>query len=476
MQLVKSITPKKIKTLRCLCGVVLGLLFAGLNPVSAQDNSPYSRYGLGDLVPSTNVTNRSLGGIAAGYSDFLSINYSNPASYSTFQSYVEAKSKKMNSGRALFDVGMNFENRTLREPSKSTKFTASNALFSHVMVGVPLKANWGLSFGLRPISRISYDIYKNERLVDPLTGLPIDSANTRYTGDGGTFLASMGTGFTVFKKVMKSAEDREQQLSFGFNFGYLFGTKDYSTRRTLINDTVEYRAANYETKTNFGNIHFDVGFQYRLPIKNLLLLTIGGFGNWQQNLNATQDRIRETFVFDDNQGNVRVDSVSDIRDIKGKVILPANVTIGFTLQKLVVVNKSGGWLFGIDYSRQNWSNYRFYGQADSVQNKWEIRAGAQISPAPKRTYWSYVNYRFGVFAGPDYIKFQNKLSTYGASFGLGLPIIGRNASAGNQTTRVNLGFEYGKRGNNTNLLKENNFRFSIGLSLSDAWFIKRKYD
>lgn len=200
MQLVKSITPKKIKTLRCLCGVVLGLLFTGLNPVSAQDNSPYSRYGLGDLVPSTNVTNRSLGGIAAGYSDFLSINYSNPASYSTFQSYVEAKSKKMNSGRALFDVGMNFENRTLREPSKSTKFTASNALFSHVMVGVPLKANWGLSFGLRPISRISYDIYKNERLVDPLTGLPIDSANTRYTGDGGTFLASMGTGFTVFKK------------------------------------------------------------------------------------------------------------------------------------------------------------------------------------------------------------------------------------------------------------------------------------
>jgi hypothetical protein len=41
---------------------------------------------------------------------------------------------------------------------------------------------------------------------------------------------------------------------------------------------------------------------------------------------------------------------------------------------------------------------------------------------------------------------------------------------------LNLAFEYLKRGNNNNLLKENLFRFSVGLNLSDLWFGKRKYD
>ena len=36
----------------------------------SQENSPYSRYGLGDLVPSASITSRSMGGIAAGMSDY----------------------------------------------------------------------------------------------------------------------------------------------------------------------------------------------------------------------------------------------------------------------------------------------------------------------------------------------------------------------------------------------------------------------
>jgi hypothetical protein len=58
---------------------------------------------------------------------------------------------------------------------------------------------------------------------------------------------------------------------------------------------------------------------------------------------------------------------------------------------------------------------------------------------------------------------------------MGLPIaISRQAP--NQLTVVNIAFEYMKRGNNDNLLKENAFRLSLGFSLSDFWFIKRKYD
>jgi len=132
-------------------------------------------------------------------------------------------------------------------------------------------------------------------------------------------------------------------------------------------------------------------------------------------------------------------------------------------------------MIGVDVNRQNWDNYRFYGQKDSVKSKWDFRVGGQFNPIPKRNYFSNIAYRFGLFMGPDYIKVGQKLSQFGATFGLGLPVaISRQAP--NQTTYINLAFEYSKRGNNDNLLKENMFRFSLGFSLSDIWFIKRKYD
>jgi len=472
MQLVKLITPKRINTLHSFFLTFVVLLFTAFQPVFSQDNSPYSRYGIGDLVPPTQVTSRGLGGISAGYTDFLSINFSNPASYSSFQAVLEAKSKKLISGRAILDIGVNVENRTLSEPSPAKKFTANNALVSYVQVGVPLKNNWGLSFGLRPLSRISYNIVSNQRLKDPLTGLPIDSATTSYKGSGGSYLASVGTGFSLFSRTTTKGE---QKLSVGINGGYLFGGKDYSTRRNLINDSVDYYAANYETKTNFGGLYFNTGLQFKTPLSSKVMLTIGAYGNWGQELSATQDIVRETYFYDDNSGNLRLDSVSDRRDVKGKLNIPSAYTVGFVLQKQAIVNKEGGWLFGVDFTQQNWSQYRFYGQTDSVRNNWQIKTGVQLNPTPKRNYFSNVAYRFGFNIGPDYIKVKNDLPQFGASFGMGLPMT-FSRQAPNQVTIVNVAFEYGRRGNNDNLLRESMFRFSLGLSLSDFWFIKRKYE
>jgi hypothetical protein len=482
MQLVKLITPKRINTLHCLSASRHGLYLAFLilfstafKPVFSQDNSPYSRYGIGDLIPPSHITSRGMGGISAGYTDFLSVNFSNPASYSAFQGVLEQKSKKLVSGRAILDVGINFENRSLTEPSPLKKFVASNALFSYIQVGVPLKNNWGLSFGLRPLSRISYNIIRNEVLFDPNTGLRIDSATTNFRGDGGAYLASAGTGFSLFERTRK--QGMTEKLSIGFNGGYFFGSKDYSSRRSLINDTVAYYQANFETRTNFGSLYFNAGLQYKVPLDTVkkITLTVGAYGSWGQKINASQDILRETFVFDDNLGNLRLDSVSDRRNIKGKINIPSSYTVGFVVQKPTVINKEGGWLIGADFTMQNWSNYRFYGQVDSVRNSWQVKIGGQLNPVPKRTYFSNVAYRFGLYMGPDYVKVKQKMPQFGASFGLGLPVA-LSRQAPNQVTLINMAFEYGKRGNNENLLKESTFRFSLGFSLSDFWFIKRKYD
>ena len=89
----------------------------------------------------------------------------------------------------------------------------------------------------------------------------------------------------------------------------MFGSKDYSTKQTFINDTVDYYRSNSQTKSNFGGVFVNGGIQYEASLKNGGYLRIGAYGNLQQKLNATHDIIRETFQVDLNGNSIRVDSV-----------------------------------------------------------------------------------------------------------------------------------------------------------------------
>jgi hypothetical protein len=170
---------------------------------------------------------------------------------------------------------------------------------------------------------------------------------------------------------------------------------------------------------------------------------------------------------------LRIDSVYENNGIKGEIVYPSSYKGGFVLQRS---NTNGsGWLFGADYTSSKWSEYRFFGQKDSVQDSRLINVGGQITPRPRSNYFSNITYRFGFFAGKDYIKVKSDLPVFGASFGMALPVRPSLLSP-NQFTVFNLGFEYMKRGNDKNLLKENLFRFSLGLNLSDFWFHRAKYE
>ncbi len=455
MQLVKLTIEKKSTLLNALV-CLLSIFYSQF--ITAQDNSPYSRYAIGDIVPSTNIASRGMGKIAVAYSDFLSINFSNPASYSAFQTLKEAKSKKIQSGRIIFDVGINYESRTLQEPNNPSKFKAQNLLFSYMQVGVPLRSNLGLSFGLRPVSRINYKVSTREKLSFG------DSVYTLYTGDGGSYLPNIGLGYKINK------------LSVGLNAGYLFGKKDYSSRRIFINDSIDYYSSNHETKTVFGNIFLQGGLQYSDSINKSTILTIGATGNLATTLNAHQDIIRETFTRDASVGDLRIDSVFEQNDIRGTLKYPSSFTVGFALEKNKEDYKKANWLLGIDFTATSWSAYRFYGKSDFTRNTWEIKVGGKLRPVPKKSYFSNVTYRGGFSIGPDYVNTGINLPQYGVSFGMGLPVANFSQLARGQATIINMAFEYNKRGNNSNLLKENMFRVSVGLSLSDIWFVKRKYE
>ena len=67
MQLVK-LTTEKISTLFKVLTCLLSIAYCQF--AKAQDNSPYSRYAIGDLVPSTNIANRGMGRITQALAIF----------------------------------------------------------------------------------------------------------------------------------------------------------------------------------------------------------------------------------------------------------------------------------------------------------------------------------------------------------------------------------------------------------------------
>ncbi len=93
------------------------------------------------------------------------------------------------------------------------------------------------------------------------------------------------------------------------NGGYFFGKQDYSSRRSIFNDSLTYTSGNFQTRTSYGNLYFNAGLQYETSIKQGMRLTVGAHGNWKQQFNASRDIIRETYFFDESTGNVRIDSV-----------------------------------------------------------------------------------------------------------------------------------------------------------------------
>jgi hypothetical protein len=421
---------------------VLGLVMMLAITLHAQtENSPYSRYGLGDELPSQNIMSRGIGGVSAAYADILSVNFSNPASY--------AKLK-----RATFDFGLEVDSRTLKVIDPPRKFSSASPIISYVQLGFPLsqKRAWGMNIGLRPVTRINYMIDRNERLQE------IDSVNTSFEGSGGSYEVYTGTGF-AFKN-----------LSLGFNVGYLFGTKNYSTKRNFIPDSayVFYYGSEYASNSSFGGIFGNAGMQYTIRLNKKNIVRLGAYGSLKREYSASRDNKVQTY-----QVTVSgIDSVDLVQQTSesGKVVYPANYGAG------IMFYGEDRWLFGADITQTKWSDYRFFGDKDLVQDSWKLHVGGQILPniLTAKTYWGRVTYRAGFSYGKDYVKVPNDLPTWGLSLGFGFPM--RPPSYTNQYSIINTSIEFGQRGNNTNIIRENYFRVSFGLTLSDIWFIKRKYD
>ena len=445
-------------TIKRISGLIIAVLFSAFS--YAQDNSPYSRYGIGDFTPNRNVISRGMGGITAGYSDYQTINLNNPAALSSMVN-------------TIFDLGGDIDIRTLKSNTNAEKSTSTNTIISYLQVAFPItpkkmlnKGNyWGVSFGLKPYTNVGYKIQQNTRVTN------IDSLSTTFEGTGGLSQANVSTGFRI------------KNLSLGVSGGYTFGNTNYNTRKTLVNDSVIYYKSNSASQTRLGGIFVTVGAQYDIKLKGASefpKLTIGAYANLEQSLRARRNQLSETYTDDGNGGTVPIDTVSIVANQKGTLKIPATYSAGFTYTDL-------HWIVGADLDLAKWDDYLNYGQKDaSLTNSYTIRAGAQYYAATDKTpatkYWSFVKYRAGIYYGNDYVKIagDKARNNYGVTLGASLPLtsLQRNAFAFYREGLVtlNTGVEFGVRGDKqSQSLRENVTRISIGISMNARWFQRVKY-
>lgn len=432
-------------------------LFTAHFSSQAQENSPLSRYGIGDLNTAQNISSRGMGGVATGVVDFNAVNLKNPAALSSVRN-------------TTFDIGFDITSRSLSSTTNSDKFTNVNTNFSYFQLAVPLASpkmlrksmNWGLAFGVRPVSNINYKLNRDGVVAR------IDTSLSLYRGTGGLNQANISTGFSI------------KNLSLGLSTGYMFGNKDVSSNLNIYsNDSAYYYNSESAQATHFGGVFFTAGLQYRIDLKNKSSLTIGASSTLKNNLRGSGSVLHRTVFTDDAGALVSIDTVAYNSNLKGDVTLPMQSSIGFSY-----ADSLNTWIIGADVDFSNWKDYRYFGNADFTRNTTVYRFGAQYHPITRnltsRNYWTAVKYRFGGYYGQDYLNINNEArNIYGVSLGAGLPLtsLKKRRSLYDDFGLLNAGVEFGARGNNSSFsLKEKTVRVSLGVAINSTWFIKRRYN
>ncbi len=437
LNLAKSIT--SIILLFSVATVSAQTSESGSNPLSNKQNSPYSRYGFGDLRSGVNIAYRGMGSITSSVADPFTINTENPASYAslaltTYEIAGEGNSHRLRANNKTYATGM--------------------ASLSYMNIAFPLGKHFGMALGIKPHSRMYYNAQDS---VTGTNGIPgIGDAIRIYFGDGSINKAFIGFGGTV------------KGFSLGFNFGYMFGNT--RTTSALVNiDTTTTMNTEISRYTNIGGVYYNIGALYTAKLNDKYQLNVGGTVSLSQNIGATRDEYWISYA--------RVGGVSDYDTIyttsgaKGQYISPLSYSLGVQL----LGNQQ--WRVGVDFTGTQWSQFRNFGNIDSLQaSTWRTNIGAEITPDAKsaRKYLPRVSYRLGFYYGSDYIRLRNTdMSLYGVTVGLSLPFR-------KSPDRIHTALEVGSRGTTQNgLIRENFVKFTLGASLNaflDKWFVKRKYD
>lgn len=428
-------------------------LFCSVLITSAQSyvNSPYSRYGLGELQMNSEPVSFAMGGLSAPLRERFSVNASNPASYTVFANDPDSLPMVFNGG---------FRGNFSHQMTSSAEVYPFSVSLNSFSMGFKVAKNWGMAIGLTPYSSVGY-LMQSEADIDSLS-----SYIAKYEGSGGFNRFYTGHAFSLFKN-----------LSVGVNASYIFGSIN-QTRRIVFDTTLYFNTKTVSSRF-VGDFAFDVGAQYELLLhrdtsgagKNTRLI-FGASCGLPSKLNATQDIYAYRYY---NSAGIEIilDTAGFQNDVTGSVSLPMFISGG------VNFIRDNHWSAGAEFRMQDWSAYESFGESDSLKSSLSMIAGFSYTPdnSPISKYYKKMTWFAGFHYDRSYLSLKGQqLTKAGISFGCTFPLL-RSAYPRQQKAVLTTAFELGKAGTTEeNLIEDNYFRFVIGISFKERWFEKRKYN
>lgn len=396
--------------------------------------SPYSRFGIGELRANMNSWNFSIGETGIGFRNHYHVNYSNPASYTVFDS-----TSFLFEGSLLIDY--------VKLASNVQSANRSYGSLGSILFGFPITRWWKSCIGLVPYSDVGYNVASPE-VVDG-----IGSVTRLYTGEGRINRFFWGNGFRIFR-----------DLSIGVNASYLFGIMNRESI-ALFPDSLNYMNFKQDFNISINDLYFDWGIQYSHKLKNDLAITAGLVFSATTKVHAKTDLVAQTFLLGSSGIESPRDTILVAEGYTGHILIPEMIGTGIS------VGKNDHWMAGADFRFQEWKQFKAFNLSDSLVNSYQVNVGAEYLPDINNysSYLKRIRYRIGFYYNSGYLKLKGKqLNEFAISFGFGFPVKGK--------TTINLGMQIGSHGTTeANLIKETFYKFTIGFSIYERWFVKRKY-
>ena len=396
----------------------MSLLVCGTVMAQNMTSSPYSRYAYGDLNENVPTGYRAMGGVGFGMRNNKAINPSQPASYTSMDSLT-----------FMFDIAASVSWSHYRDAGG--KKNKANGNLEYVTLQFPLYKRWiAMSVGLTPYSSVGYDISLSDSI----------NSDYHYTkhfyGNGNISQVYGGLSFNICN-----------WFALGANVYYMWGDLDrvraVTFKESGLNTTVQ------DEELSVSNVRFRAGAQF-----------FHTFGKHTFNIGAIYEN---KMHLHSEMYLIETQSSDSIPILKGYWELPMVWGVGGSY------NWDNRLTVAFDYERQCMASAMYNGAAGSesgLQDRSRYAFGVEYRHNPMgRKYEERMIWRMGINVQDEYLAtIGAKRITASIGFGFPLYTIG---------TVINTTFEYTHRGSRAGL-EDNSLRFTIGASIAENWFFKRK--
>ncbi|MFT4031581.1 MAG: hypothetical protein QM669_04120 [Siphonobacter sp.] len=399
-------------------------------------NSPYSTFGIGEMLSGTTAAQQMMGGSGVSYTNGLFINNLNPA--------LLARNRV-----TTLEVGGMLQVKQMQDILNKQKVTGGN--LSYLSMAFPLNSRWTASFNYAPYSFLDYKI----TTYSEIAGSSYYALMTN-NGTGASNKISLSTGYRLYKN-----------LYVGVTGSYLFGTttREQSSQTVGMNDGYDYQIVISDID-RMSNPVFKAGASYRFKLAEKRYLNVGGTYDLPARINGKRVQSYAEFI-----GDTPVTNSSDTLSYNKRVHmnLPGGFRAGLSFENPYRLAISA------DVAYQQWSKFRdFDRDSQGFRDTYQFNLGLEYTPnvMSSSNYFSRIPYRFGInYTQLPYNLTNRRINEASITFGVGLPLNKVGLSD------ANLGFTVGQRGRiESSVFKEQFFRVTLGFTISDQWFYRQVVD